>query len=246
MAIFQEYLSKVRLLLKLSFPNKSIASLDGQTPPSIQSHIVRSFSAHQIDILVSTPHKMKRLPMRQAALVAIPDMDRWLQIPNFRTEALCYQWLAYLTSNRQRGQESEVWLQTSQHIRGLLHEMVARITMQDHISHYEHLLQERATYDYPPYQKLLKITLQHPEAKVAHTIAQRVAIALEQALARKIEGPFPIRYVDSKKVAVCLLFKYSAEESLAIKRMTSDLLDRLQQQAFWHYQTALFFSVDAL
>ena len=151
--------------LKLLFPEARIQRMDLDTTRRKYSYqkIISDFEQRDVDVLVGTQMVSKGLNFDNVTLVGVFDIDRMLHFPDFRSFERTYQ-LAVQVSGRSGRKEKpgEVIIQTSNLKQPILH----YITHQDFASFYNHEIEERDKYKYPPFYRLIRITLKHRDTTV--------------------------------------------------------------------------------
>jgi primosomal protein N' (replication factor Y) len=105
----------------------------------------------------------KGLNFDHVTLVGVFDIDRMLHFPDFRSFERTYQ-LAVQVSGRSGRKEKpgEVIIQTSSLQQPILH----YITHQDFTQFYNHEIEERLKYKYPPFFRLVRITIKHRDPEI--------------------------------------------------------------------------------
>ena len=148
--------------LKILFPQARIQRMDLDTTRRKYSYqkIIGEFEQGDIDILIGTQMVSKGLDFGGVTLVGIFDIDRMLHFPDFRASERAYQ-LAVQVSGRsgRNTKPGEVVIQTANLKQPVLH----YILYQDFTSFYEHELEERHKYKYPPFYRIIRITLKHKD-----------------------------------------------------------------------------------
>ena len=151
--------------LKLLFPEARIQRMDLDTTRKKYSYqkIITDFEQGDIDILVGTQMVSKGLNFDHVTLVGVFDIDRMLHFPDFRSFERTYQ-LAVQVSGRSGRKEKpgEVIIQTTSLQQPVLH----YITHQDFARFYNHEIEERLKYKYPPFYRLVRITIKHRDPEI--------------------------------------------------------------------------------
>lgn len=112
----------------------------------------------ETDIVVGTQMISKGLDFDNIELVAIPKVDSLLHIQDFRAEERAYQLITQVSGRAGRvSGNGKVLLQTYQP----QHAIFQMLKENDTSKLYEYLLDERKTFLYPPFVKLIMIELKH-------------------------------------------------------------------------------------
>ena len=69
------------------------------------------------------------------------------------------------------------------------HPVLQYVQQHDYIGFYNHELQSRKEFFYPPFSRLIMIILKHKDKNTADNAAEKLAILLKQDLANYIVGP---------------------------------------------------------
>jgi len=175
--------------LKLLFPNANVQRMDLDTTRTRKSYqnIIEDFEEGAIDILVGTQMVSKGLDFDKVILVGIFDIDRIIHFPDFRSFERAFQ-LATQVSGRagRRDKKGKVIIQTN----NPEHFLLKRIQHHDYAAMYSYELSERKKFNYPPFSRLIRITLKHSESKVCEDAALFMAEKLIASLGkRRVLGP---------------------------------------------------------
>jgi primosomal protein N' (replication factor Y) (superfamily II helicase) len=159
--------------LTLLFPGARVQRMDLDTTRSRHSYqkIIEDFEFGSIDILVGTQMITKGLDFDRVGLVGIFDIDRMLNFPDFRSAERGFQ-LAVQVSGRagRRDKPGEVVVQTHDTEQKIL-DLIAR---HDYLSFYRQELPERKEFQYPPFYRLIKISVKHRNPESADAAANRL------------------------------------------------------------------------
>ncbi len=175
--------------LKLLFPEARVQRMDLDTTRSRYSYqnILAEFENGNIDILVGTQMVSKGLDFDRVRVVGIVDMDRMLHFPDFRATERSFQ-LAVQVSGRagRRDKQGLVIIQTH----NLKQPVFTYISNHDFKGFYRAEIEERRKYRYPPFYRLIKITLKHREKETCSNAAVRLGELLGEKLpAGMVTGP---------------------------------------------------------
>lgn len=120
--------------------------------------IIDSFKNREIDILVGTQMLAKGLDFDNVSLVGIMNADNMLYYPDFRAFERSYQMMAQVSGRSGRSaKRGKVIIQTY----NPNHNIIQQVTHNDYIGMYKEQLYDRHIYKYPPYFRLVKLTLKH-------------------------------------------------------------------------------------
>lgn len=118
--------------------------------------IINSFANHEVDILIGTQMITKGLDFKNVNLVGVLNTDHFLNFPDFRAHEKAFQVLTQVAGRSGRsGQRGKVFLQTYQPE----HPIIKNVINNDYDEMYNNQLIERKDYNYPPFVRLIRITL---------------------------------------------------------------------------------------
>ena len=173
---------KVEEELTTLFPERRIARLDGDTPDTEEAAIIRRFSAGDIDILVGTQIITKGFDFDGLSLVAVLQADSLVGQQDFRADERAFQLLEQFRGRSgRRGRPGRIIIQT----REPEHPVYARLQGSDDAD----LLAERKLFGYPPYTRLIHITLKDSNEKRLDYLSKELRNALLAAFAEADTPP---------------------------------------------------------
>ena len=175
--------------LKELYPEYSIARMDSDTTRGKYGFekIITAFEQEEIDILVGTQMLTKGLDFRNVTLVGILNADSMLNFPDFRAHERSYQLIAQVSGRAGRTEkQGKVLVQTY----NPYHQILQQVSANKFDAMYEEQLQERHDFKYPPFYRLIRITLRHRDYQKIEESSIWVAKAMRQALGRDaVLGP---------------------------------------------------------
>lgn len=218
---------KVEEAVARIFPKARIARMDADSMTRKDSHreTLGAFKEGKIDILVGTQMIAKGLHFPNVTLVGIVNADLGLHMPDFRAGERTFQLLTQVAGRAGRGEmEGEVLVQTftpfSPSIQFARHH--------DFEGFMEQEMEFRRQFNYPPFGKMVLITLRG-------TMFERVEFSA-QTLARKLKAAAPPGIVVGEGVPAPLekaktyyRFQVSLRgpSSMQLARLTRSVLDSL-------------------
>lgn len=176
--------------LQIFFPASRILRMDLDTTRAKNAYqqIIQEFETGQVDILVGTQMITKGLDFDNVSLVGIFDADRLIHFPDFRATERAFQMLTQVSgrAGRRAGKQGTVLIQTSNPQQAVLQ----KIIQNDYKGLFEEEIQERRDFNYPPFTRLIKLTVRHTDKVVSNRAAQRLATELTDALgSSRVLGP---------------------------------------------------------
>ena len=120
--------------------------------------IIDSFKNREIDILVGTQMLAKGLDFDNVSLVGIMNADNMLYHPDFRAFERSFQMMTQVSGRSGRSEkQGKVIIQTY----NPNHNTIQQVTVNDYLGMYNEQLYDRKIYKYPPYFRIIKLTLKH-------------------------------------------------------------------------------------
>ena len=148
-------------LLEL-FPNAKVGRMDLDTTRGKYSYqkIIGQFQAQEIDVLVGTQMLSKGLDFANVSLVGIMNADNMLNFPDFRAHERSYQLMVQVSGRAGRASKrGKVAVQTY----NPNHQILQQVSTNAFEEMYKEQLEERWQYHYPPFYRIIKITLRHKD-----------------------------------------------------------------------------------
>lgn len=182
---------KVEEALATLFPDAVIDRMDLDTTRSKNAYqrIISNFEAHKTDILVGTQMVTKGLDFDRVSVVGILNADALMSYPDFRSFEHAFQVLAQVSGRAgRRNTSGKVIVQTYQP----KHEALKYVVGNNYSAMFESQMEERRRYVYPPFCRLIKITLKHADEESLNKAAAALAAPLNEAFPQQVLGPaFP-------------------------------------------------------
>ncbi len=181
---------RVEQALQSAMPEVAIARLDGDVArsPGRFKALIDSFENGHAQLLVGTQIVTKGFDFGGVTLVGVLNADNLLCAPDFRAEERAFQMLTQIAGRAgRRDKPSKVIIQTSQPE----HRVLQYVQHSDYQTMAAHLLEERKLFLYPPYSRLIEITMRHANKDLLYRGASALAVELRQIFARRLVGPTP-------------------------------------------------------
>ncbi|MEO8517152.1 MAG: primosomal protein N', partial [Flavobacterium sp.] len=211
---------QIELELNALFPEKKIARMDQDTTRGKYAFekLIDSFKNREIDILVGTQMLAKGLDFDNVSLVGILNADSMLYFPDFRAFERSYQMMTQVSGRAGRSErKGKVIIQTyNPH-----HNTIQQVTMNDYASMYKEQLYERKIYHYPPYFKLIKLTLKHRDFDKLKEGSMWLYQVLKQQFDIPVLGPEepPVSRIRNEYIRT-ILIKIPQEKPLGTTKKT--------------------------
>ena len=183
---------KIEDELSLLLPNVVIKRLDLDSTRSKNAYesILNDFENRQIHILVGTQMITKGLDFDNVGLVGVLDADMLLNRPDYRAFERAFQLIVQVAGRAGRKhKKGRVIIQTSNPD----HWVLERVKEHDFKGFYETEVQERQSFFYPPYYKIIDLSLRNTDELKLNASAQNLADKLRPVFKERIIGPeFPV------------------------------------------------------
>lgn len=214
------------------FPAAAIQRLDLDTTRNKHAYenILNDFGDRKIDILIGTQMVSKGLDFKDVALVGILDADLMLNRSDFRAFERSFQLMSQVAGRAGRDHErGKVIIQTGD----VDHWVIQKVHQHDYTGFYNSEIIERKNFFYPPFYKIINITLKHKDEQVVNSGAQQLATSLRSVFKERVLGPeFPVvrRIQNQFLKQIKLKIERDAPDS-KIKDKISELIDAFYSHA---------------
>lgn len=179
---------QIELELKELYPDHKIGRMDLDTTRGKFGYqkIIGAFEAREIDILVGTQMLSKGLDFENVSLVGILNADTMLNFPDFRAHERAYQLMVQVSGRAGRSKkQGNVAIQTY----NPYHQILQQVSTTSYTEMYQEQLQDRWQYKYPPYYRLIKITLKHRDFNKVDSGINWLFKALYNSFGEHVLGP---------------------------------------------------------
>ena len=207
------------------FPGARIARLDSDTAQNrnYETKIIKEFAEGDIDILVGTQILTKGFDFSNLRLTAVIAADTMLGIQDFRADEKAMQLLEQFKGRcGRRGSKGLFIIQTSQPE----HPIYQRIAEGETKTFNDSLLVERKMFGFPPYSRIVEITIRDKSQKRADLMVSRLAATLKQVFkapagqgllaASPITGPYsPVVDKVNEEYIRCIRVSMRKDRTLA-------------------------------
>ena len=169
------------------FPEARVArmDLDSTRKKDAYQTIIDRFANHEVDILIGTQMVTKGLHFNDVSLVAALQADSLLNTPDFRSYEQAFQMLEQVSGRAGRtGSQGEVMIQSFNPKNPVFEFLKAH----DYEGLYQQQIAERELFKYPPYQRLVMLTLRHRDLGRLDTAATLLQQCLQQSFGERVSG----------------------------------------------------------
>lgn len=174
--------------LQLHFPDASIQRMDLDTTRKKTAYqtIIDDFETEKVDILVGTQMVTKGLDFDNVSLVGVFEIDRMLYFPDYRSHERTYQMLTQVSGRAGRkDKKGLVIVQTS----NTEHETIQAVIKGEKEAFYAREINAREEFNYPPFARLIRITVRNEDKLKSSASAEHLAQQLRRRLQHRVLGP---------------------------------------------------------
>ena len=174
--------------VELLFPESKVARMDLDTTRGKYSYdrIISSFENKEVDILVGTQMVTKGLDFRHVKLVGVLNADQLINFPDFRAHERSFQLLQQVAGRAGRTDaRGKVIIQAyNPH-----HTILQQVSINDYESMFVEQLEDRRVYKYPPYCRIIKLTIKHKDYNKVNEGSEWLALSLRHVFKENVLGP---------------------------------------------------------
>ncbi|MBL7850690.1 MAG: primosomal protein N' [Cyclobacteriaceae bacterium] len=218
--------------LTLHFPDARIQRMDLDTTRTRSGYesILDEFERGETNILVGTQMVTKGLDFDKVRLVGVFDADRMMHFPDFRSYERAFQLIVQVSGRAGRRETAgKVLIQTSNPEQPLF----SYVTRHAVTSFLDEQLEDREHHHYPPFARLIEITIKHMDRNISARAAQHLAMSIrEKAGGFRLLGPGePIISKIRNEYLNTILLKIPRDQGRlgAIKQTLLTLSDAMQE-----------------
>jgi primosomal protein N' (replication factor Y) len=179
---------QIELELTDLFPNAKTGRMDLDTTRGKYGYqkIIGQFEAQEIDILVGTQMLSKGLDFSNVSLVGILNADNMLNFPDFRAHERSFQLMVQVAGRAGRAKKrGKVAIQTF----NPYHQILQQVSTNDYNQMFKEQLDDRWQFQYPPFYRMVKITLKHRDFNRVEAGAQWLGKSLQNVFRENVLGP---------------------------------------------------------
>jgi primosomal protein N' (replication factor Y) len=179
---------QIELELRELFPNHKVGRMDLDTTRGKYGYqkIINAFEEREIDILVGTQMLSKGLDFDNVSLVGVLNADTLLNFPDFRAYEKAFQLMVQVSGRAGRSKkQGSVLIQTY----NPEHPTLRQVIDANYFEMFNTQVKERLDFHYPPFYRLIKITLKHKDFQKVNAGIQWLAKALQNSFGTNVLGP---------------------------------------------------------
>lgn len=211
------------------FPEARVLRMDLDTTRQKTAYqdIIDRFARHECDILIGTQMVSKGLHFDDVGLVAVLSADHLLNQPDFRAYERAFQMLSQVAGRAGRkGQQGEVIIQTWQRDNGLL----LHVLNHDYEALYQEQIAEREQFHYPPFYRIIELTLRHRDESAVVEAARLLQRRLQGVFAERVSGVVvpSIARVQNQHIRLVRLRIEAGANIVRAKQLVAEQIDYVQ------------------
>ncbi|MEO5892253.1 MAG: primosomal protein N' [Ferruginibacter sp.] len=179
---------KIEEMIEQEFPALKVARMDVDSVRGKSAHdnLIKLFEQQRIDVLVGTQMLVKGLDFDKVSLVGILDADGLLSFADFRVNERAFQLMEQVSGRAGRKDEQgRVLIQATQ----VSHPILQYVQQHDYKKMYAFEIDNRQQFFYPPFSRIIEITLKHRVKEVVEEAAHKLGLALKRDLNDFVVGP---------------------------------------------------------
>ena len=183
---------KVEDEIRIVFPEAKVSRLDQDTTRNRNAfyRIIKTFEEGKTDILIGTQMISKGLDFENLTVVGILNADAMLNFPDFRAYERSFQMMEQVSGRAgRRSKQGKVIIQTSDPS----NKIIRMVLKHDYRQMFDLQLDERRSFNYPPFCRLISVALKHRDKGALNIYADSLAADLRSFFGSRVLGPeFPI------------------------------------------------------
>ena len=217
---------------EIIFPKATIQRFDNESirKKGDFDRIISNFHNQKIDILVGTQLLSKGIDFTNVGTVGVADADALLKFPDFRSHERAYQLLKQVGGRAGDSQiDGHFVLQTQQPD----HPVFQHLLNNSYHQLYENEISVRNEFKYPPFSKMLIISIKHKDFKQSKSGASLAFQIIAERLKHRIEEPYTPMIGRVRNMYIhCINIKMSrmSDNHPKIKEFISQSLIQMQTQ----------------
>ncbi len=179
---------KVEEAISALFPQARVLRLDSDIAASDSAYnrIINDFAEHKADILVGTQIITKGLDFPLVTLIGVLNADNLTKAPDFRAVERAWQTLLQVAGRSgRRDKAGEVVIQTADPH----HPIFNALDEKGYQYFAASQLKERQMFNYPPFSRLIRLTLRHADSTTLANAANMLGQGLRQKFGDRVLGP---------------------------------------------------------
>jgi primosomal protein N' (replication factor Y) (superfamily II helicase) len=222
---------KIEDEIKIVFPKAKVARMDQDTTRNKNSFsiLIKAFEERRIDILIGTQMISKGLDFENLTVVGILNADNLLNYPDFRAHERSFQLMEQVSGRAGRRQkQGKVVIQTSDPA----NRIIRLVLRHDYINMFKMQSEERMTFNYPPFSRMVKITIKHKDRAQLNYFSEMLGHDLKEIFGKRVLGPeAPVISQVQLWYIKTIMIKIEREKPTAkAKQLITEAIDRIEKE----------------
>ncbi len=222
---------KIEDEIRIVFPSARVARMDQDTTKGKNSfeRLLKALEERQIDILIGTQMISKGLDIENLTVVGILNADNLLNYPDFRAHERSFQMMEQVSGRAGRRQKlGKVIIQTSDPD----NKIIRLVLNHDYKNMFRIQVEERKAFNYPPFRRLIKISLRHKNRSLLNGFSDLLGGDLKKVFGKSVLGPeFPLISQVQLWYIKTILIKLEREQPMARARhFIAEAIEKLEKE----------------
>lgn len=218
--------------VKLLFPDHKVARMDLETTRSRKAYqtLIQKFEDKNIDILIGTQMVSKGLDFDNVEIVGVMNADNMLNFPDFRAHERSFQLMTQVSGRAgRRDKRGTVIIQTTEPE----NYVIRHIINNDYEGFYKIQIDERQMFKYPPFHRLILLTVRHKQAILVDKAAEVLGNHLKQVFGERVLGPEspPVNRVQNQYIKNILLKIEREKSQVKAKELLQNIISGMRNEA---------------
>jgi len=179
---------KVEEEIQLFMPQLRVARLDIDVASSASriDQILEDFKKKEYDVLIGTQMVSKGLDFENLTLVGVVQGDAFFSFIDYKTDERAFQILSQVSGRVGRGKiPGKVFIQSND----IENKVIQYVLNQDWKGFVDKELENRKQFVYPPFCKLIKVSIKHLKEDLVAIYADKIAKRIQEDIKSIVLGP---------------------------------------------------------
>ena len=233
---------KIEDELKIFFPDIKIGRLDVDSTRAKRGYekVIQNFASGKTKILVGTQMITKGLDFDNVSVVGILNADNLLNFPDFRSYERAYQLMAQVSGRAGRKKkQGKVIIQTYQ----AKHQVISMVINNDYDNFFKLYIHERKIFKYPPWYRLINITVKHKNSERAQTASKQLAAELRKVFGVRVFGP-EFHLISRIQQYYQLIIRLKLEKNTSQAEAKKHLNEAIDKTKYIENNRSVIFNID--
>jgi primosomal protein N' (replication factor Y) len=222
---------KIEDEIKIVFPDARVARMDQDTTRNKNSFkkLIRAFEERRIDILIGTQMISKGLDFENLTVVGVLNADNLLNYPDFRAHERSFQLMEQVSGRAGRRQkQGKVVIQTGDPA----NRVIRLVIRHDYLNMFKNQAEERKTFNYPPFCRMVKISIKHKERALLNHFSDILGNDLKNIFGKRVLGPESpvISQVQLWYIKTILIKIEKEKPPVKAKQLIIEAIDRIEKE----------------